>query len=173
VFAGSSSGTNPAYARAAGQLAQALVKRGVGIVYGGGHSGLMGTLADAGLAAGGEVIGVMPRALVDRERSHQGLTQLHIVDGMHERKALMAELSTAFVALPGGIGTLEELTEVFTWSYLRFHHKRVGVLDVEGYWAPLFATLDRMVDGGFLPRDARGLLLRDTQIDPLLDRLLS
>jgi uncharacterized protein (TIGR00730 family) len=132
----------------------------------------MGTLADAALAAGAEVYGVIPQAMVEREWAHQGLHQLHVVAGMHERKAQMAQLSDAFLALPGGIGTLEELTEVLTWAYLGFHHKPLGILDVSGYWAPLLGMLDRMADEGFLPRQARGLLDRDTQLEPLLDRLL-
>ena len=172
VFCGSSTGSDPAFARAAAQLGSELGKRGLGLVYGAGHSGLMGTLADAALAAGAEVVGVIPEAMVEREWAHRGLHELHVVSGMHERKALMAELSQAFLALPGGIGTLEELTEVLTWAHLRFHHKPIGVLDVNGYWDPLLALLDRMVDQGFLPREARVLLDRDEQLEPLLGRLL-
>ena len=173
VFCGSSEGRDPAYLRAAAQLGSALARRGVGVVYGAGHGGLMGALADAALAAGAEVQGVIPEAMVEREWAHRGLSRLHVVSGMHERKALMAELSDAFLALPGGLGTLEELTEVFTWAQLRFHHKPIGLLDVEGYFDPLLAMLDRMVDHGFLGREARALLDRDTQQDPLLDRLLA
>jgi len=173
VFAGSSTGADPAYVRAAEQLGAALAHRGAGLVYGAGHSGLMGALADAALAAGGEVVGVIPHAMVEREWAHRGLSTLHVVSDMHERKALMSQLSDAFVALPGGIGTLEELTEVFTWAQLRFHHKRVALLDVADYYAPLLALLDRMVDQGFLHREARALLDHDHALGPLLDRLLA
>jgi len=173
VFCGSHAGRDPAYVRAAAQLGAALGRRGVGLVYGAGHSGLMGTVADAALAAGAEVVGVIPEAMVEREWAHKGLHRLHVVPGMHERKALMAQLSDAFLALPGGIGTLEELTEVLTWAYLGFHHKPLGLLDVSGYWEPLLVMLDRMVDERFLPREGRGLLDRDEQLPPLLDRLLS
>ena len=173
VFCGSSMGRDPAYARVAAQLGAELGRRSVGLVYGAGHSGLMGTLADAALAAGAEVIGVIPEAMVEREWAHKALHQLHVVPGMHERKALMAQLSDGFLALPGGIGTLEELTEVLTWAYLGFHHKPVGVLDPGGYWDPMLQMLDRMVDEGFLPQPARALLDRDTQLPALLERLLS
>jgi uncharacterized protein (TIGR00730 family) len=153
-------------------LGAELGRRGVGLVYGAGHSGLMGTLADAALAAGVEGVGVIPEAMLEREWAHRGLHRLHVVAGMHERKALMAQLSDGFLALPGGIGTLEELTEVLTWAYLGFHHKPLAVLDVGGYFEPLLLMLDRMVDEGFLPREARALLDRDTRLSPLLDRLL-
>ena len=125
---------DPAYAEAAAELARLLASRGIGVVYGGGKVGLMGVLADAALAAGGEVIGVMPQDLIDREIGHDGLTELRVVGSMHERKALMAELSDGFVALPGGAGTLEELIEVYTWSQLGLHRKPMGVLNVRGYY---------------------------------------
>ena len=134
VYAGSNPGSDPAYAEAARALASLLAERGIGLVFGGGKVGLMGVLADTALAAGGEVIGVMPQALVDREIGHPGLTELRVVGSMHERKALMAELSDAFVAVPGGIGTLEELIEVYTWSQLGIHDKPCGVLNVRGYY---------------------------------------
>ena len=150
VYAGSNPGANEAYSEAAGDLARLLAQRGIGVVYGGARVGLMGVLADTALAEGGEVIGVMPQDLVDREIAHTGLTELHVVGSMHERKALMAELSDAFVAVPGGIGTLEELIEVYTWSQLGLHDKPMGVLNVLGYYDGLAALLDHAVQEGFL-----------------------
>ncbi len=150
VYAGSNPGANEAYAEAAGDLARLLAQRGIGVVYGGARVGLMGILADTALADGGEVIGVMPQDLVDREIAHTGLTELHVVGSMHERKALMAELSDGFVALPGGAGTLEELIEVYTWSQLGLHDKPMGVLNVLGYYDGLAALLDHAVQEGFL-----------------------
>ena len=149
VYAGSNPGSDPAYAGAPrGRSPRLLAERGIGLVYGGGNVGLMGVLADTALAAGGEVIGVMPQALVDREIGHRGLTELRVVGSMHERKALMAELSDAFVAVPGGIGTLEELIEVYTWSQLGIHDKPCGVLNVRGYYDALAAFLDHAVERG-------------------------
>jgi uncharacterized protein (TIGR00730 family) len=171
VYAGSSPGADPAYAEAAAALAGALASRGIGIVYGGGKVGLMGALADAGLAAQAEVIGVMPQALIDREIGHDGLTELRVVDTMHERKALMAELADAFVALPGGTGTLEELIEVFTWTQLGVHVKAVGLLNVAGYYDPLAAFLDHAVAERFLRQEHRDALLLDPDPETLLDRL--
>ncbi|WP_106087324.1 TIGR00730 family Rossman fold protein [Enhygromyxa salina] len=171
VFCGSAAGTSPAYAEAARQFGRALAGRGLGLVFGGGHVGLMGTVADAALAAGAEVIGVLPRALQAREAGHQGLTQLHVVAGMHERKAMMAELSDAFVALPGGLGTLEELFEVWTWAMLGFHRKPVCLLDVDGYWGPLLAMVERMVDRGFVIAAHRRMLIVDDRVDALLDQI--
>ena len=150
VYAGSNPGRDPAYAEAAAALARALVERRIGVVYGGGKVGLMGAVADAALAAGGEVIGVMPQALIDREIGHDGLTELRVVGSMHERKAQMAELSDGFVALPGGAGTLEELIEVYTWSQLGLHRKPMGVLNVSGYYDGLAALLDHALAEGFL-----------------------
>ena len=150
VYAGSNPGAKEAYAEAAGELARLLAQRGIGVVYGGARVGLMGVLADTALAEGGEVIGVMPQDLVDREIAHTGLTELHVVGSMHERKALMAELSDGFVALPGGAGTLEELIEVYTWSQLGLHDKPMGVLNVLGYYDGLAALLDHAVREGFL-----------------------
>jgi len=158
VYAGSNPGTNPAYAEAAAELARLLASRDIGVVYGGGKVGLMGILADAALAAGGEVIGVIPQDLVDREVGHGGVTELHVVASMHERKALMAELSDAFVALPGGIGTLEELIEVYTWSQLGLHDKPMGMLNVAGYYDGLAVLLDHAVQEGFLRSQHRAAL---------------
>ncbi len=151
----------------------ALARRGIGLVNGGGHVGLMGATADGALEAGGEAIGVIPRALMDRELGHKGMTELRVVESMHERKALMAELSDGFVALPGGIGTLEELFEAWTWAGLGIHQKPVGVLDVAGYWDPLLEMADRMVAEGFLPEHLRKALLVAREPDALIDAFLS
>jgi uncharacterized protein (TIGR00730 family) len=172
VFCGSSPGVRPSYARAARDLGGLLARRGIGLVYGGGSEGLMGAVADAALAAGGEVIGVIPRSLVDRELAHARLTQLHVVRSMHERKALMAELSDAFVTLPGGFGTLDETCEMLTWTQLGIQSKPCGILDVEGYFAPLFAFLDSAVEEGFLRPENRALVVEDTEPERLLSRLL-
>jgi len=170
VYAGSNPGRDPAYAQAASALATLLAERGTGIVYGGGKVGLMGVLADAALAAGGEVIGVMPRALIDREIGHDGLSELRIVGSMHERKALMAEQADAFVALPGGAGTLEELIEVYTWSQLGLHRKPMGVLNVGGYYDALAAQLDHAVGEGFLHERHRAALHVASEPAELLER---
>jgi uncharacterized protein (TIGR00730 family) len=158
VFCGSNGGADPAYAAAAETVGSGLAQRGIRIVYGGGRVGLMGALADAARAAGGEVIGVMPQALVDREIGHTGIDDLRVVDTMHERKALMVELSDAFMALPGGIGTLEELFEVYTWAQLGIHAKPLALLDVAGYFEPLAAFLDHSVSQRFLRPDIRAML---------------
>jgi uncharacterized protein (TIGR00730 family) len=158
VFCGSSSGRDPAYSVLAAQLGRALAQRRIGLVYGGGRVGLMGVLADAALAAGGEVIGVIPKTLLDREVGHRGLTQLRVVDSMHSRKALMAELADGFVALPGGIGTLEELFEVWTWAQLGMHRKPCGLLDAGGFFTPLVSFLDHVVATGFLRSTSRAML---------------
>jgi uncharacterized protein (TIGR00730 family) len=170
VYAGSNPGADPAYAEAAAELARLLAGRGIGIVYGGAHVGLMGILADTALAAGGEVVGVMPRALIDREIGHTGLTELHVVTSMHERKALMAELSDGFVALPGGAGTLEELIEVYTWGQLGMHDKPMGVLNVNGYYDGLAALLDHAVQEGFLRREHRAAMHAEPTPEALLER---
>ena len=149
VFTGSHDGP-PSHRAAAAAFATELAKAGVGIVYGGGHVGLMGVVADAALAAGGEVIGVMPQHLVDDEVAHPGLPRLEVVQTMHERKARMADLSDAFVALPGAAGTLEELFEAWTWGMLGLHAKPTALFDVDGFWQPLLAQLTRMVDDGYL-----------------------
>jgi uncharacterized protein (TIGR00730 family) len=150
VFCGASSGRRPAYAEAARAFGATLARRGIGLVYGGGRVGLMGALADGALVGGGEAIGVIPQALVDRELAHTGLTALHVVGSLHERKALMAELADAFVALPGGFGTLDELMEQLTWTQLALHAKPVGLLDVEGYWQPLIALSRHATQEGFV-----------------------
>jgi uncharacterized protein (TIGR00730 family) len=173
VYAGSNPGSDPAYAEAARALASLMAERGIGLVYGGGKVGLMGVLADTVLAAGGEAIGVMPQALIDREIGHPGLTELKVVQSMHERKALMAELADAFVAVPGGIGTLEELIEVYTWSQLGIHDKACGVLNVRGYYDGLAAFLDHAVTARFLRPEHRAVLAVEPAVDTLLDRLES
>jgi uncharacterized protein (TIGR00730 family) len=149
-----------------------LAHRGIGLVYGGGSEGLMGAVADAALAAGGEVIGVIPETLVARELAHARLTMLHVVRSMHERKARMAELSDAFVTLPGGFGTLDETCEMLTWTQLGIHKKPCGILDVDGYFAPLLAFLDSAVEEGFLRPENRALVDLDTEPERLLSRLL-
>jgi len=171
VYAGSNPGRDPAYAEAARALAAELAGRGIGLVFGGGKVGLMGVIADAVLDAGGEAIGVMPQALIDREIGHPRLTQLKIVGSMHERKAQMAELADAFVALPGGIGTLEELIEVYTWSQLGIHDKACGVLNVRGYYDGLATFLDHAVGEGFLRAQHRAVLTVAEDPADLLDAL--
>jgi uncharacterized protein (TIGR00730 family) len=170
VFCGSSAGHDPAYRASAAQLGRILAERGIGLVYGGGRVGLMGVLADAALAAGGEVIGVIPQALLDREIGHLGLTQLRVVDSMHARKALMGELAEGFIALPGGIGTLEELFEVWTWAQLGLHRKPCGLLDVDGFFAPLVDFLDRLVEAGFIHPTYRAMLAVASTPEELLAR---
>ena len=171
VYCGSSFGAKPAYAEATKQLAIALAERNLRVVYGGASAGLMGLLADTVLEHGGEVEGVIPRVLVDREVAHRRLTELHVVESMHERKAKMAELSDGFVALPGGIGTLEELIEVYTWSQLGIHHKPCGVLNVRGYYDHLAAFLDHAVDEGFLRPQHRAVLTVASEPASLLDQM--
>jgi uncharacterized protein (TIGR00730 family) len=158
VFCGSSTGRNPSYRRLADQLGRTLAARGLGLVYGGGRVGLMGAVADGALAAGGEVIGVIPQALIDREIGHRGLTELRVVGSMHERKALMTELADGFIALPGGIGTLEELFEVWTWAQLGLHSKPCGLLDSDGFFGPLVGFLDHLVVTGFVQPQYRAML---------------
>jgi uncharacterized protein (TIGR00730 family) len=170
VYAGSNHGRDPAYAEAAAALGRLLARRGTGVVYGGGKVGLMGVVADAALAEGGEVIGVMPQDLIDREIGHAGLTELRVVGSMHERKAQMAELSDAFVALPGGAGTLEELIEIYTWSQLGLHRKPMGVLNVHGYYDALAALLDHAVHEGFLRQQHRAALHVAGTPEELLER---
>jgi uncharacterized protein (TIGR00730 family) len=171
VYCGSSPGTDPRHAAAAIELGTVLAAEGVQLVYGGGAVGLMGLLADAVLAGGGKVIGVLPRGLFSREVAHQGLTELHEVASMHERKQLMFDLADAFVALPGGLGTLEELAEVTTWAQLGIHRRPVAVLDVAGYWRPLADLLDGAVAGGFLPLHSRDLVLWVERVGDLLSAL--
>ncbi len=151
-------------------MGRTLAQRRIGVVYGGGGVGLMGMLADAALVAGGEVIGVIPQALLDREHGHRGLTQMRVVDSMHARKALMAELSDGFVALPGGIGTLEEIFEVWTWAQLGFHRKPCGLINANGFFTPLIGFLDQVVAAGFLSPASRAILAVAASPDELLTR---
>jgi len=171
VFCGSSAGEDPRFRQVARQLGSLLADRGLGLVYGGATVGLMGAVADAVLERGGHVTGVIPSRLVERELAHHGLPDLRVVASMHERKALMADLSDAFVALPGGIGTLEETFEVLTWAQLGLHHKPVGILDVGGYYASLLAFLDHAVASRFVRPEHRSQLLVDEDPARLLDRL--
>jgi uncharacterized protein (TIGR00730 family) len=159
VFTGSSPGATPEYGRAAAAFGRELAEAGVGVVYGGGCVGLMGVVADAVLDAGGEVIGVIPQSLVDAEVAHRGLADLRVVDTMHRRKAIMADLADAFVALPGGAGTLDELFEAWTWQQLGLHGKPVALLNLFGYWDPLLRALDHMTTAGFIPPAARAGLV--------------
>jgi len=170
VFCGASTGRDPRYAEEAAVVGARLAQRGIRLVFGGGRSGLMGVVADAALAEGGTVIGVIPRGLVDRELAHTGLTELRVVETLHERKAGMAALADAFLVLPGGLGTLEELSEVLSWAQLDLHTKPIGLLDVGGYFASLEAFLDDAVREGFLAERHRRWLLRDDTVDRLLDR---
>jgi uncharacterized protein (TIGR00730 family) len=172
VFCGSSSGIRPGYAAAAALLARHLVARRISIVYGGGKVGLMGTLADAALEAGGEVIGVIPRSLVEKEVAHGRLPDLRIVGSMHERKAQMAELSDAFIALPGGYGTFEEFCEILTWTQLGLQRKPCGILNVEGYYDRLLGLFDHAVAEGFLKPVHRQMVVSDTDPESLIERLL-
>jgi uncharacterized protein (TIGR00730 family) len=173
VFCGSRCGATPAYADEARRLGAALVQRGLGLVFGAGHVGLMGVLADAVLERGGEVIGVIPQQLVDRELAHRQLSAMHIVGSMHQRKALMADLADAFLALPGGFGTLDELFEILTWAQLRFHDKPIGLLNSAGFFDPLLTWIDRAVADDFVTPANRTLLHSAADIDTLLDRLTS
>jgi len=171
VFCGSSTGARPAYADATRTVAAELVRRRIGLVYGGGGIGLMGILADAVLAAGGDVVGVIPRPLATKEIAHAGCTELRVVDSMHERKATMASLADGFLALPGGLGTFEEMLEMLTWTQLGVHAKPVGALDVGGYWTGLRRLLTDGVEAGFVHRDHADTLLIDDDPARLLDRL--
>jgi uncharacterized protein (TIGR00730 family) len=168
VFCGSSFGIDPAYAGAARLTGRTLAEREIDVVYGGGHVGLMGIVADAALEAGGRVIGVIPRQLDDRELAHHGPTELHVVESMHERKAMMAQLSDAFVALPGGSGTLEEIAEQWTWAQLTIHSKPCGFLDVAGFWTPMQTLLDGMVSSGFVRKEQSGIVSFADDLDTLL-----
>jgi uncharacterized protein (TIGR00730 family) len=173
VYCGSSMGASPAYADAARALAKAMVDQDIGLVYGGGNIGLMGTIATEVLRLGGKATGVIPKALMEREIGHVDLTELHIVKDMHERKALMAELSDGFIAMPGGIGTLEELFEVFTWSQLGFHDKPIGLLNVNGFYDGLTGFLRHVVDQGFLKDAQASLLVCELTPELLLERFKS
>ena len=172
VFCGSSEGSRPIYAEAARHMGREITRRGLGLVYGGGKVGLRGAVADAALEAGGEVVGVMPDALVSKEIGHEGLSKLHVVGSMHERKKLMADLSDGFVALPGGYGTFEELLEVLSWAQLSIHEKPCALLDVAGYWRPLASLFDGAVAEGFVRPDHRKLVLMAEKTDELLDLMV-
>ncbi len=171
VFCGSSAGHSPAYAAAARRLGARLAADGVALIYGGGGVGMMGALADAVLDGGGRVTGVIPRALAQRELAHSRVADMRVVPDMHSRKALMADLADAFVALPGGLGTLDELLEAITWAQLGLHSKPIGLLDLNGYFAPLLALIDHAVAEGFVAPDDRRLLLVDSDADQLVTAL--
>ena len=171
VFCGSSSGNDPDYVELARRAGAALARRGLTLVYGGGRVGLMGALADAALEAGGRVIGVIPQMLLDKEVGHAGLTHLHVVSTMTDRKLLMGELSDAFLALPGGIGTMDELFEVWTWTQLDLHRKPCALLNYNGYYEALIAFLDHAVEQGFLRPRHRAALVTDVELEKLLDTL--
>lgn len=169
VYCGSSIGASPAYADAARSLAKSMVDDNIALVYGGGNVGLMGVIADEVIRLGGEATGVIPKALMDREVGHTGLTRLHIVKDMHERKAMMADLSHGFVAMPGGIGTLEELFEVFTWSQLGLHDKPIGLLNVNGFYDGLIAFLEHVVRERFLKAEQASLLVHAAEPATLVE----
>lgn len=171
VYCGSSFGSDPIHREVAGNLGALLALRGIGLVYGGGNVGLMGAVADGALRGGGEVIGVIPSALMDKELGHTGVTKLHVVGSMHERKQLMADLSDGFIALPGGIGTLEELFETFTWLQLGFHAKPVGLLNVAGFYDDLLGFLRHAAAERFLRAEHLDSLLVETDAGVLLDRM--
>lgn len=172
VFCGSTPGARPAYIAAAQTLSRYLVTQGHAILYGGGNTGLMAVVADTALAMGGSVTGVMPTALIERERAHTGLTKMHVTGSMHERKALMAQLADAFIALPGGFGTLEEFCEIVTWAQLGMHRKPCGILNVDGYYDNLLRMFDRAVQEEFVKPAHRQLMISDTDPAALVDRLL-
>jgi len=171
VFCAASPGVDLVYVERAAAMGRLLATSGRRLVYGGGRTGLMGALADAALNAGGEVVGIMPRHLVEREVAHVGLTELHVVASMHERKALLSELSDGFLAMPGGLGTLEELFEVWTWGQLGLHRKPYGILEVGGFYAPLLHFLDHAVNEGFIRQEYRDLLVVDTDPRALIERM--
>ena len=171
VFCGSKTGDKEIYAASARRLGEVMGERGIGLVYGGGHIGLMGILADAVLAAGGEAVGVIPQNMIDEELAHTKLTKLHVVGTMHQRKALMADLANGFAALPGGFGSADELFEILTWAQLHYHEKPVGLLNVDGFFDSLLAWLDRAVQDEFLKSKHRRLLIEAKEPEELLDRL--
>ncbi len=171
VFCGSNYGARPAYAEAARTMGQILAERGIGLVYGGGRVGLMGEIADAVLRAGGEAIGIIPESLFAKEVGHRGLSKLHVVGSMHERKAMMADLSDAFVTLPGGFGTMEEFFEVLTWGQLGLHRKPCGLLNIDGYYDTLLRLFDAFVSERFARQEHRSFVLDDDNVARLLDRL--
>ena len=171
VFCGSREGSRPAYAEAARRTGREIARRGLGLVYGGGRVGLMGAVANAALEEGGEVVGVITEALISKEIAHAGLTKLHVVGSMHERKMLMADLSDGFVTLPGGYGTLEEFFEVLSWAQLSIHEKPCGLLDVNGFWDPLSTLFDHAVTEGFVNPNHRSLALTEGDPSVLLERM--
>jgi uncharacterized protein (TIGR00730 family) len=173
VYCGSSTGEGEDYSAAARELADALLQNHVGLVYGGSHRGMMGLLADAVLARGGTVEGVIPRSLLDKEVAHEGLTEMHVVDSMHARKSMMAVLSDGFIAMPGGFGTLEEIVEILTWAQLRFHDKPCGLLNVNGYFNHLLSFLDHAEAEGFLRPAHRAMLLVSRNAADLIRRFES
>lgn len=173
IFCGSSPGGRPAYTEATEDLGRLLVENDIGLVFGGASVGLMGRLADTVMSEGGEAVGVIPQSLVDREIAHLGLTDLHVVDTMHERKQLMADLSDAFVALPGGLGTLDELFEIYTWAQLGMHRKPIGILNVEGYFDGIADFLEHAVAERFVREDHREMLIVEDEPQPMLERLRS
>ena len=171
VYCGSNTGNQPIYREMAEAMGALLARRGIGLVYGGGNVGLMGIVADAALAGGGEVIGVIPRSLADREVAHAGVSDLRVVDSMHTRKALMAELSDAFIAMPGGVGTFEEFFEAVTWTQLGVHRKPCGLLNVGGFYTPLAAFIDQAVNEGFIKPTHRAMIVVDDNPERLLNSL--
>ncbi|WP_242097428.1 TIGR00730 family Rossman fold protein [Sphingomonas sp. CROZ-RG-20F-R02-07] len=171
IYCGSATPADPVYIESARAIGRTLAERGIGVVYGGGRLGLMGAVADAALAAGGDVIGVIPQALVDAEVAHRGLTELHVVAGMHERKAAFTELSDGFVTIPGGTGTMDELWEALSWAQLGYHAKPVGLLNVAGYYDGLVAFWEKMGDVGFLRAQHRDLLIVADTLAVLLERM--
>ena len=171
VFCGSAVGNQPVYREVAVAMGSLLARRGIGLVYGGGHVGLMGVVADACLSAGGEVVGVIPQALADREIAHARLTELHVVDSMHTRKAMMADLSDAFIAMPGGVGTFEEFFEAVTWTQLGLHKKPCGLLNAGAFYTPLAAFIDQAVSEGFIQPVHRAFIVVDDHPERLLDAL--
>lgn len=173
VFCGARTGNDPRFARLAEDTGRLLAERGLGIVYGGGRVGLMGVLADSALAAGGRVAGVIPRALQTAEIAHDGLTELHVVDSMHERKALMVRMSDAFIALPGGYGTMDEFCEILTWAQLRIHNKPIGLLNAAGYYDELLELFAKFIREGFVPEANASLFRAADDVETLLDTLLT
>ncbi len=171
VYAGSRNGKNPAYAEAAALLGAELASRGISVVYGGGKTGLMGAMSDAVIAAGGELIGIMPRYLVDKEIAHKGVTDFRITDSMHERKKMMADMADAFIALPGGFGTMDELFEVLTWAQIGLHEKPIGMLDVAGYFLPLLTFARHVAEEGFIAQEHERLYVVEREPDTLVSRL--
>jgi len=171
VFCGSSSGNEMIYTEKAFLLGQIIARKGYGVVYGGARVGLMGAVASGALSQGGEVIGVIPEFLKSKELEYKDVTQMYIVETMHERKAMMNELSDAIIALPGGYGTMEELFEMLTWAQLALHSKPIGLLDVDGFYTPLVAMSEKMIEKGFLKEEYRNLLIVDDSIEALLERI--